>query len=64
LAFVAFSGLLFEFLTPSPLEGHNFFNFIMFLTIFYAQEVLIAKGFKFGLNIRNSGTLPLLALSI
>ncbi len=31
----------FEFLTPSTLGGHNFFNFILFLTIFSVLDVLI-----------------------
>jgi hypothetical protein len=29
-AFVAFGGFFFEFLTPSTLKGHNFFNSIIF----------------------------------
>jgi hypothetical protein len=39
LTFVAFGGLLFEFLTPSILGGHNFLNSILFLTIFGAPKM-------------------------
>ncbi len=40
LVFVAF-GRFFEFLTHSTLRGHNFVNFIMFLTIFNALNMPI-----------------------
>jgi hypothetical protein len=41
LAFVAFGGFFFEFLTPSPLKGHNFLNSTSFLMIFSALEAPI-----------------------
>jgi hypothetical protein len=37
MAFVTFGGLIFEFLTPFILGGHNLFTFILFLMIFRAQ---------------------------
>jgi hypothetical protein len=39
--FVVFGGLFFEFLTPSILRGHNFFNSISFFTIFSALDAPI-----------------------
>jgi len=39
--FVAFGGFFFEFLNPSTLRGHNFFNSIMFLKILNALNTLI-----------------------
>jgi hypothetical protein len=42
LAFVAFGGLfLKKFLTPFTLRGHNFLNYISFLTIFNALDASI-----------------------
>jgi hypothetical protein len=55
LAFVAFSGLFFEFLTPSTLEGCNFLHFILFLTIFNAPYALI-RGVQNLLGTKNNGT--------
>jgi hypothetical protein len=43
LAFVAFDGSFFEFLTPYTLGGHNSLNYIMFLPIFNAREVAIGR---------------------
>jgi hypothetical protein len=53
---VVFNGLcFFEFLTPYTLEGHNF---LVFNPIFMIVSVL-EKGFKFCLDTRNNGALPL-----
>jgi hypothetical protein len=50
----------FEFLTPSTLRGHNFFNFIPFLKIFNAPDALIrGEGLRFCLDTKNNGALPL-----
>jgi hypothetical protein len=40
-AFVMFDGLFFWIIDPSTLEGHNFLNFIPFLTVFIAPYVQI-----------------------
>jgi len=41
--FVAFGGFFFEFLIPFILKGHNFLNFISFLTIFNASDMPIER---------------------
>jgi hypothetical protein len=41
LAFVAFSGLFFQLLTPSTLGAFNFFNYIPLLMSFNALEAPI-----------------------
>jgi hypothetical protein len=41
LAFVAFGGLFFDFLTPFKLGGHNFKNFIPFFMSFSAPKAPI-----------------------
>jgi hypothetical protein len=46
----------FEILTPFTLKGHNFLNFILFLTIFSALNAPIG-GVQFFLNKKNNGTL-------
>ncbi len=58
LAFVAFGGLFFEFLTPFTLRGHNFFNSISFLTIFNALNTPIG-GLQVYFEHQKNGGLPL-----
>jgi hypothetical protein len=48
----------FEFFIPSTLGGHNFLNFISFLTIFNAPNALIGM-FKVFLDIKNNKAFPL-----
>jgi len=48
----------FEFLTPSTLGGCNFLNSNPFFTIFSVPDVQIGE-FKFYLDSRNNGALPL-----
>jgi len=50
--------VFFEFLTLFILRGHNFPNSTMFLMRFSVSHVLI-EGFKFCLDTRNNGALPL-----
>ncbi len=58
LVFIAFNGLFFEILTPSTLGGHNFLNSILFFMTLNVLEAPI-EGFKFCLNTRNNGPVPL-----
>jgi len=44
--FVTCGGLFFK-LYPSILKGHNFFNFIQFLMIFYTLDMSIKGGSRF-----------------
>jgi hypothetical protein len=48
----------FEFLTPSTLKGHNFFNSIPFLMIFSALDVPIGRV-QVCLNTKKNGALSL-----
>ncbi len=50
--------MFFEFLTPSTLKGHNFFNSIPFLTIFSALDAPIGE-FKYFLDAKINGFFPL-----
>jgi hypothetical protein len=56
--FVAFGSLLFEFLTPFILKGHNFLNSIPFLMIFSAPNVPIG-GVQILFRHKNNGALTL-----
>jgi hypothetical protein len=47
-----------EFFTPFTLKGHNFFKFILFLTIFNALDAPIG-GVQVFLNKNNNGALSL-----
>ncbi len=57
-AFVVFGGLFFEFLTPSILRGHNFFNSIPFFTIFNALDAPI-EGVQVLFRRKKKWSLPL-----
>jgi hypothetical protein len=57
-AFVTFGGFVFELLTFFILRGHNFFNFILFLTIFITLDAPIG-GVQVLFTHKNNGTLPL-----
>ncbi len=53
-----FDGFFFEFLTSSTLGGCNFFNYILFLTIFSAPNAPY-EAFQYCLDTRNNGALHL-----
>jgi len=56
--FLTLGSFFFEFLIPSILRGHNFFNSITFLTILKVPQAQ-QDGFKFCFDTRNNEALPL-----
>jgi hypothetical protein len=58
LAFVAFGGFFYKKVDPFIWNGHNFFNSIIFLTIFNALDMLIGK-IQVLLDVKKYGAFPL-----